>query len=799
MKCGFITMDLVATAPTAPTRLEALRTLRYGVLDVAFSTSFVTLVAGTFLVGFVKALGGQDRWVGLIAALPALAGLLQIIGGTLGRAYPGYRGFVRPGGLMWRIFHIPLVILPFLPWPNEVRLMVLTACIGLAAISVQLVNPIYSDWIAELLPVNQRGAYFSQRTFVATIVGSVIGMLGGIVMDQMKRMGREMEGFAFIFGAGLLCALISQIFLDKMRDIPRPEPVPANVRETIRGMRAPWKDAAFRPVLFYLIVFVIGQSFAGNLFTTFALETLKMDYLVLQALGVSSAIGTLATVKFWGYIADRYGNRPLLTLLTTIIVFTPVMWLFCVPGKPVQNAVILILGHVFVGAGWNGIAVTQMGLMTNIADAKARANYLGMASALQSVLGGIAPLVGALVMERLRISMPAETAYKTLFLSVVFMRALSFIWVARIQEPGSKSIAGTIAHLRRFSPQGARALRQLTSGAAAETRAEAIRTVGSRSFGIATGELAAALRDPAPHIRRAAAESLAKIGDADAAEALIQHIRENPMLVDEETLEALGTVRHPESVAALLPFLDDPRSILRRTAARALGRLNDPSAITALMDASRETGDSDLRRAAIQALRNLQATQAAETIGEALYDPHPSVRTAAAEAVAELQLAELAPQVRQALEWFEPDTSSELAYALGCIGELDDLPTVLRVAELSTNETTRRRSLLGAARLMDVEHEVYRLMMSPEFTRVREIESMLRPVMRQSQRLREAFVFYSEGQERVAINRLADTRLSPELHRFRDSSVEEAFLVVAMAFVRATQSDSGKPLNEELD
>jgi len=157
------------------------------------------------------------------------------------------------------------------------------------------------------------------------------------------------------------------------------------------------------------------------------------------------------------------------------------MWLFCVPGKPVQNAIILILGHVFVGAGWNGIAVTQMGLMTNIADPKARANYLGMASALQSVLGGIAPLVGALVMERLRVSMSAEMAYKTLFFSVIFMRALSFIWVARIKEPGAKSIAGTIAHLRRFSPQGARALRQLTTGAGAETRAEAIRTVGSRS------------------------------------------------------------------------------------------------------------------------------------------------------------------------------------------------------------------------------------------------------------------------------------------------------------------------------
>jgi hypothetical protein len=175
------------------------------------------------------------------------------------------------------------------------------------------------------------------------------------------------------------------------------------------------------------------------------------------------------------------------------------------------------------------------------------------------------------------------------------------------------------------------------------------------------------------------------------------------------------------------------------------------------------------------------------------------VRTAAAEAIAELQLAELAPQVRQALEWFEPDTSSELAYALGCIGGMDDLPSVLRVAAQSTNETTRRRSLLGAARLLEVEPEVYRLMMSPEFTRVREIESMLRPVMRQSQRLRDAFALYSEGKETAAINRLADSRLMPELHRFRDSGVEEAFLVVAMAFVRSTQGDPARLATEESD
>ena len=44
------------------------------------------------------------------------------------------------------------------------------------------------------------------------------------------------------------------------------------------------------------------------------------------------------------------------------------------------------------------------------------------------------------------------------------------------------------------------------------------------------------------------------------------------------------------------------------------------------------------------------------------------------------------------------EASSEAAYALGVVGNADDLPLILREAERSRSMITRRRCLLGIAR-----------------------------------------------------------------------------------------------------
>ncbi|MBX3097336.1 MAG: MFS transporter [Fimbriimonadaceae bacterium] len=769
----------MASVPSVPTRLEVLRTLRYGISDVSFATAFATLVSGTFLIGFVQHLGGGDLWIGLISGLPAIAGLLQIVGGAWARSFNGYRRFVLPGGTLWRLFHLPLIALPLLPWPNELRLVILLSSITIASISTQLVGPVYNDWIAELLPANQRGAYVGQRTLASTIVGVLVGLAGGLALDHFESLRLESQGYSILFGAGAVCALISLYFFCQMRDLPRPNPAPANIKETFRSMAFPLRDASFRKILWFVIVFVIGQTLAGGLFVAFGRKILKLDFPLLMLLNVSAAVGTTFTVKFWGVVADRYGNKPIITLLTLVVMLTPVMWIACEPGQPVRNAIILLVGHVFVGIGWNGIGLALLNLFVNSAKDGQRSSYLGMASAIQAVLGGIAPIVGGAMMAIIRTPLGAESGYKAIFGLVALIRALSLIPLAQVHEPGAKSFRKTLAQLRRYSPQGARALRQLSSTATAETRVEAIQTVGSTGFGLATDELASALRDPNPHLRREAAHALARLRDPEAAKALQSLVMENPALVDEDVLEALGECGGAGSAEILEPYLRDPRSALRRTAARALGRLGDPAAIPSLLEASQEVGDSDLRRSALQALRSLGATEAEASIPDALCDPHPSVRTAAGELVSALELRSMAPNLRQSLEWFEAETASEIAYALGAVGEVSDIPQLLSVAANSFSETTRRRALLGVARLLAVEDKTYRIMLSPEFTRISSLETELRSALRRDSALREAMNLYSEGNESKALRRLAKFYPTEALGYLAENPVTETFLIAA--------------------
>ena len=97
-----------------PNRLQSLRSLRFANLDGSFATAFATLTSGAFLVGYMQQLGANDFWLGLLAALPSLCGILQIPGGALGRRFESYKNYIAPGGFLWRAFYAPLIILPIL-------------------------------------------------------------------------------------------------------------------------------------------------------------------------------------------------------------------------------------------------------------------------------------------------------------------------------------------------------------------------------------------------------------------------------------------------------------------------------------------------------------------------------------------------------------------------------------------------------------------------------------------------------------------------------------------------------------
>lgn len=746
-------------------------------LDGAFATAFATLVTGTFLVGFIKLLGGADIWIGLLAAIPSLLGILQIPGGIIGRSFPSYKRFVFPGGLIWRLLYIPVIALPLLALDPTLRLWLLAICVSVAAACTLFVSPVYSDWLAEMVPASSRGWFFSRRNALMTAVGATVGLIGAMVLDHFRAIKMDAVGYSVVFGMGVFFAALSLIPYTKMHDLPRANPIKQSIGDGIRAMKTPFADRNFNKVLLFLIISIAGQSFAGNLFGAFALESLNLSFSVIQLCGFIHAAGNLITARFWGFLADKYGNKPILILVGVGMVLTPAMWLFCDPATPARSAAILLPSHLFVGAVWAGVALCQFNLLLATAEPEDRSNYLGAALATQAIIGGIAPLVGAQMLAMFRGSMPADVAYKYIFGITMVIRVVAVLMLAPVREAGAVRVRMALRDLSRVTPRGYKAMRELANSGDPATRVQAIRSVASQNFTLAADEIIRALHDPLPQVRRQAATALARLNDPNAVNALVHMLQDHPDLVEEETVEALGNLGHEDAVGVLMQLLRSPRSIVRRAAAKALGRIGHPDAVPPLIEAAAEPGDPDLRRASLQALRLLGAREAQGVISDALFDPTPSVRIAAAEAISEMELKSSLPYVRQALNYYDDEAGCEVAYALGAIGTEEDIPQILAVAGKTVSVITRRRCLLGIARLYKVEREVYKLLLLEGMSRDSAMLELTRSAVKDSTTLREALQKYAGGDEAGALTRLARDPRYIWAKPLAEHPVEELFLV----------------------
>ena len=771
---------------TPPNRLEVLHSLCIANVDVAFATAFATLVTGAFIVGFIQHLGGKDLWIGLVSAIPSLVGLFQIPGAIWGRRFPSYKRFILPGAIFSRALYLPLILLIFLPFANELRLTLLAVCVLLASISGMMVNSIYNDWLAEMVPADSRGFFFAKRNAIAAAVGAAVGLIGAFVLDYFRSANQEGVGFAFVFGIAFLCAAVSLAMFMRMRDVPRSHPVRENLMQGIKAISHPFRDRQFCKVLLFLGLFTLGQVFAGNLFVAYALETLKLDFKVIQAMVVAFAAGNVLSARYWGFLSDKYGNKPMLMLVGTLLATNPLPWIFSIPGHDLYNAILLIGAHVFMGAIWGCVALCQFNLMLATAKPEDRANYIGAGLTVTALVGGFAPLAGATLMNALRHSLEVPLAYKIVFTSAIVLRIFAMFFLLRVQEKGAATVKETLSSLRGMTPRNMRAMRSLQRTGSGEERAEAIHEVGSRGVSIASDEIIKALHDPLPSVRRQAAMAVARLQDPRAAGELIHQIEEHPDLLEEETIEALGALGNDEAVPALCKMLGNPSPLLRRAAARALGKVAGPGnadAESALRHAAGDINDPDLRRAALQALRVMGARDAAQVFRDALKDPLPSVRIAAAEGISELAIEEAAPDLRDSIAAFADEASSEAAYALGVIGNDRDIPLILAEAANCHSIITRRRCLLGVAIRLGVEQQAYKLLLKDGMERDTAIAEMLAPLLRRKPGLRAALDSYAQGHESDSLGALTDTVDDPKLRVLASQPIDELFLV-AICYVR---------------
>jgi HEAT repeat protein/beta-lactamase regulating signal transducer with metallopeptidase domain len=187
--------------------------------------------------------------------------------------------------------------------------------------------------------------------------------------------------------------------------------------------------------------------------------------------------------------------------------------------------------------------------------------------------------------------------------------------------------------------------------------------------------LIARLKDDNAGVRRAAANSLGKLGDHRAVPPLITVLADSDAEVRAQAIDALSELEDARAIGPIAALLKDPVADVRHNALSALGNW-DRGVPTAPVVALLDDSDADVRHEAVHLLDNLHVRSAGPAIARLIHDPSADVRNAAVQALGNLGEQSGAAAITEALS----DPNADVREA--ALGALNDLKAPIAEATL---------------------------------------------------------------------------------------------------------------------
>jgi len=383
-----VTGSIPTLAPLSPA--EVRRGMRISILEGAIANVHITITGAiggsVFLTGFALLLGANSFQLGLMGALPFIGQLFQFVGAYLEERMGNRRALVLYGALAGRLIWALLLALPLLSFLNGAQLAIFFVGLACSYALNGIAANAWMSWMSDLVPPQRRGAYFGLRNTVAALAAMAATFLAGETLDAFRAAGHEAPGYAVIFGAAVLAALLAAVLIARQPEPPlrpRPRANPAAL------LGAPLRHRRFRDFMFAGTGWALVTGIATPFFSAYGLNTLGLSFATLGLTAIVTSAVSLLFGPLVGRLQDRYGYRAVLVACVLGTVPLPWGWILSTP----TNIAPLWLTAIFSGVFWPGL--TQ-GLANVLMD-RAPGDCRGAAMAAYSAVTGLGTLVAGLL------------------------------------------------------------------------------------------------------------------------------------------------------------------------------------------------------------------------------------------------------------------------------------------------------------------------------------------------------------------------------------------------------------------
>lgn len=443
-----------ADAAEAPPPVDLRRSLRYVFLAWGFfGSAWFFCVNGAPLTRLAKQLHLSEFGFGLLAALPWAAALIQLPASLFLERFGHHKPLFIISGAIHRAVWLGMALVPWvLPAAWQSRAMLLL--VFLSAALNHIATPVWVTWMANLVPRQIRGRFFSRRSQMGQLVGIVVTVSLGLVMDWAARHGdrRLLEVLTVAMGLGGLVGV-----LDFLLFLPVPAPGLGTRNPGVgiwQLIRHPLSDPNFRRLLGFSATLTFGTGFVGQFLWLHAFDVIGLSNTqATLMIMMGPMVMALFATRFWGRIIDRLGRKPVLIICSSLVIPGSVVWIFITKEHWVPG----YLGVLVATFAWTGIDLSLFNLMLGMTESlqgrRYGSAYVAINSVIVAVAGFLSGIFGGSVASWVGdwrgqlFGLWPFTYHGVLFCVSGMLRAAALLWLPRLEDKGAYRTRDSLRHV----------------------------------------------------------------------------------------------------------------------------------------------------------------------------------------------------------------------------------------------------------------------------------------------------------------------------------------------------------------
>lgn len=369
--------------------------LKLVVRDGIASEMMVTLTGGAFLVSLALLMGASNFQVGLIAALPTLANLFQLLAIWLVHRYANRRAITVTGLTLSRLPLLLIAALPFL-FPATVGIYLLIGLLFLHFFFGSIAGTSWSSWMKDLVPESMLGEYFSNRSRKIAIVSVTFSLAAATALDYVEANFEEdiAAAYSVMF---VIAGIVGLYGASVLARTPEPKIFPIK-QNLLRMFARPIKEKNFRNLLVFNSLWAFAVNLAAPFFTVYMLKMLGFPLSYVIAFTIVSQLSNIFFIRIWGRYSDKYSNKTVLRTAAPLYLAAILGWTFTTfPDQHMLTIPLLVVIHILSGIALSGINLALGNIGYKLAPGKQEAIvFLSTRALVTAFFSGIAPVIGGL-------------------------------------------------------------------------------------------------------------------------------------------------------------------------------------------------------------------------------------------------------------------------------------------------------------------------------------------------------------------------------------------------------------------